>query len=134
MIELKPFVYTFELLVASLLLSIEFPESNVLKTFKFVIQLIKTTTHLMKLFIPTSQKVKAFYCFIFLFFAFSQFTNAQCIAVDDCDGDGILNVDDLDDDNDGVLDTDEGVCTSNPSGNWGVVQLLMCHILIVMEL
>ncbi|TDY59573.1 Ig-like domain-containing protein, partial [Algibacter lectus] len=81
----------------------------------------------MKSFIPTSQKVKAFYCFIFLLFAFTQFTSAQCIAVDDCDGDGILNVDDLDDDNDGVLDTDEGVCTSNPSGNWGGTTVDVSH-------
>ncbi|WP_159018191.1 gliding motility-associated C-terminal domain-containing protein [Algibacter sp. L3A6] len=61
----------------------------------------------MKSCIPTSQKVKTFYCFVFLLFAFSQFTSAQCIAVDDCDGDGILNVDDLDDDNDGILDSVE---------------------------
>jgi gliding motility-associated-like protein len=75
---------------------------------KFVILLINTTTHFMKSFNPTSQKVKTLFCFIFLLFTFTQFTNAQCIAVDDCDGDGILNVNDLDDDNDGILDTDEG--------------------------
>ncbi|AWW29966.1 hypothetical protein DN752_07420 [Echinicola strongylocentroti] len=33
---------------------------------------------------------------------------------DDFDGDGVLNICDLDDDNDGILDTDEGlVCTTN---------------------
>ncbi|MBM1106787.1 hypothetical protein JQC67_11605, partial [Aurantibacter crassamenti] len=38
---------------------------------------------------------------------------------EDIDGDGIANADDLDNDNDGILDTDEGVCIPNQSGNWG---------------
>ncbi|CAM3304688.1 Ig-like domain-containing protein [Zobellia roscoffensis] len=38
---------------------------------------------------------------------------------EDLDGDGIVNADDLDNDNDGILDTDEGVCTPNQSGTWG---------------
>ncbi|MEP3374617.1 MAG: Ig-like domain-containing protein, partial [Maribacter dokdonensis] len=38
---------------------------------------------------------------------------------EDLDGDGIANADDLDNDNDGILDTDEGVCTPNQSGSWG---------------
>ncbi|MGJ8661982.1 MAG: hypothetical protein ACSHXL_08085, partial [Bacteroidota bacterium] len=81
----------------------------------------------MKSCIPTSQKVKTFYCFVFLLFAFTQFTSAQCIAVNDCDGDGILNVDDLDDDNDGILDTDEGLCSPNPSGNWAGTTVNVSH-------
>ena len=38
---------------------------------------------------------------------------------EDFDGDGIVNENDLDNDNDGILDADEGVCTPNQSGNWG---------------
>ena len=45
--------------------------------------------------------------FILLFFISIQF-NAQCVSPTDCDGDGIANISDLDDDNDGILDTDEG--------------------------
>ena len=46
----------------------------------------------------------------------SSIVNAQTIGgvrpVDDFDGDGIINSIDLDDDNDGVLDTDE-YCSSS---------------------
>ena len=38
---------------------------------------------------------------------------------DDYDGDGIANVDDLDNDNDGILDVDEGICTPQQTGVWG---------------
>ncbi|WP_445749799.1 collagen-binding domain-containing protein [Polaribacter sp.] len=34
-------------------------------------------------------------------------SNAQCILANDCDGDGIINSIDLDDDNDGILDSEE---------------------------
>ena len=33
--------------------------------------------------------------------------NAQCVSATDCDGDGVDNATDLDDDNDGILDTEE---------------------------
>ncbi|ADV50090.1 Two component regulator three Y domain-containing protein [Cellulophaga algicola DSM 14237] len=39
-------------------------------------------------------------------------------TAEDPDGDGINNSCDLDDDNDGILDTDEGKCTPSLSGNW----------------
>lgn len=45
--------------------------------------------------------------FIFLLFT-SIAINAQCVSPTDCDGDGIANIIDLDDDNDGILDEDEG--------------------------
>jgi len=44
---------------------------------------------------------------------FHQSAVAQCAdpsPTGDCDGDGVLNQADLDDDNDGILDTDEGEC------------------------
>lgn len=36
---------------------------------------------------------------------------------DDIDGDGIQNYDDIDDDNDGILDVDEGLGDNNPNGD-----------------
>ncbi|MCG8820892.1 hypothetical protein G1K72_08765, partial [Tenacibaculum finnmarkense] len=36
----------------------------------------------------------------------------------DFDGDGIINSVDLDDDNDGILDTDEGFCSDELTGTW----------------
>ena len=45
--------------------------------------------------------------FIILLFT-STTISAQCVTPTDCDGDGIANISDLDDDNDGILDTDEG--------------------------
>ncbi|WP_158977032.1 Ig-like domain-containing protein [Cellulophaga sp. L1A9] len=36
----------------------------------------------------------------------------------DIDGDGVNNSCDLDDDNDGILDTDEGKCTPTTTGSW----------------
>ncbi|MGJ8731689.1 MAG: beta strand repeat-containing protein [Cellulophaga sp.] len=38
----------------------------------------------------------------------------------DTDGDGINNSCDLDDDNDGILDTEEGICTPVQSGSWTI--------------
>lgn len=46
------------------------------------------------------------------FFMVSSMATAQCADTSDtgdCDGDGVLNGVDLDDDNDGILDTDEGL-------------------------
>ncbi|MBG7612288.1 choice-of-anchor A family protein [Polaribacter sp. BAL334] len=45
--------------------------------------------------------------FIITFFMFTFSSNAQCVIANDCDGDGIVNSIDLDDDNDGILDTEE---------------------------
>ncbi|SDF51209.1 Ig-like domain-containing protein [Cellulophaga baltica] len=39
-------------------------------------------------------------------------------TAEDPDGDGINNSCDLDDDNDGILDTDEGKCTPTTTGSW----------------
>ena len=49
-----------------------------------------------------------------LFLAFSSLTyfSAQTGPTDDWDGDGIINQTDLDDDNDGISDINEGLCTS----------------------
>ncbi len=41
-------------------------------------------------------------------------------TAEDPDGDGINNSCDLDDDNDGILDTAENKCTPTPSGNWTI--------------
>ncbi len=53
----------------------------------------------------------------------SNFYNAQCSAIpNDCDGDGILNAADFDDDNDGILDTNEGcgnIVTPENGGTFG---------------
>ncbi|WP_026775192.1 collagen-binding domain-containing protein [Polaribacter sp. Hel_I_88] len=43
-------------------------------------------------------------------------SNSQCVNATDCDGDGIANSIDLDDDNDGILDTDEFNCPPLASG------------------
>ena len=43
----------------------------------------------------------------------------QCVSPTDCDGDGVLDNIDLDDDNDGILDVDEVV--GNSSTSWGLV-------------
>ena len=55
-------------------------------------------------------------CILILFIGISSITNAQTIGgvrpIDDFDGDGIINSIDLDDDNDGVPDTDE-YCSSS---------------------
>lgn len=57
----------------------------------------------------------------FFFIAFTVIGNAQCADITgtgDCDGDGIINANDLDGDNDGILDVDEGknaVLVNNPS-------------------
>jgi len=54
--------------------------------------------------------------FIGLFFIIES-VNAQCAdpsPTGDCDSDLVLNQDDLDDDNDGILDTDEDTCTIAP--------------------
>ncbi|NIF06672.1 hypothetical protein F3J23_14575 [Chryseobacterium sp. Tr-659] len=60
------------------------------------------------------------YCLLFLM-GIPLFTplSAQTGPMDDWDGDGIVNQVDLDDDNDGILDVNEGFCT-NPqaSGLW----------------
>ena len=48
----------------------------------------------------------AIFTFFLLFITIN--SNAQCVSATDCDGDGIANITDLDDDNDGILDTDEG--------------------------
>ncbi|MCD8409984.1 gliding motility-associated C-terminal domain-containing protein [Tenacibaculum finnmarkense] len=57
-------------------------------------------------------------------FVFSSKVTAAAFVVggtgpgDDFDGDGVLNKDDLDDDNDGILDTDEGFCSDELTGTW----------------
>lgn len=48
--------------------------------------------------------------FISIFFLTIFSSNAQCISSTDCDGDGIANSIDLDDDNDGILDINEYSC------------------------
>ena len=53
-----------------------------------------------------SLKKIALFTFFLLFITIN--SNAQCVNATDCDGDGIDNITDLDDDNDGILDTDEG--------------------------
>jgi len=46
--------------------------------------------------------------FVFSLFLMNSFSlKAQCITANDCDGDGIVNSIDLDDDNDGILDVNE---------------------------
>ena len=40
-------------------------------------------------------------------------SNAQCVSATDCDGDGIENAIDLDDDNDGILDCVENGLNNN---------------------
>ncbi|WP_299001166.1 proprotein convertase P-domain-containing protein, partial [uncultured Tenacibaculum sp.] len=42
------------------------------------------------------------------------------LGINDSDGDGIDDVCDLDDDNDGILDVNEGLCTPSQSGSWTV--------------
>ncbi|SEE58745.1 collagen-binding domain-containing protein [Polaribacter dokdonensis] len=55
---------------------------------------------------------------VFLLIFFSTLNiNAQCVNATDCDGDGISNSIDLDDDNDGILDTDEFSCPTVASGS-----------------
>ena len=59
---------------------------------------------------------------IFLLFFASQNLQGQCAdmsGIGDCDGDLILNADDLDDDNDGILDVDEFDCSTGGSLVWG---------------
>ena len=55
-------------------------------------------------------------CFVFVLFSLtSSIGFSQCVGASpttDCDGDGVPNIIDLDDDNDGVFDTDEG-CNSS---------------------
>jgi hypothetical protein len=49
---------------------------------------------------------------LFALFIIPFISSAQCIDpsdTGDCDGDLVLNLEDLDDDNDGILDTDEGL-------------------------
>ncbi|MFT7898587.1 choice-of-anchor L domain-containing protein, partial [Tenacibaculum ascidiaceicola] len=41
-------------------------------------------------------------------------------VLEDTDGDGIADEVDLDDDNDGILDVNEGLCTPSQSGSWTV--------------
>uniref|UniRef100_UPI002FDFB0D0 collagen-binding domain-containing protein n=1 Tax=Polaribacter sp. P097 TaxID=3117398 RepID=UPI002FDFB0D0 len=53
--------------------------------------------------------------FLFIFFSTLN-VNAQCVNATDCDGDGIANSIDLDDDNDGILDIDEFSCPPLASG------------------
>ena len=61
----------------------------------------------------------------FLFLSFFLFLNIQVISAqcgnNDCDGDGIENFADLDDDNDGILDTDEGYVASQEIPNFNSV-------------
>ncbi len=45
---------------------------------------------------------------------------AGTITANDSDGDGINNSCDFDNDNDGIVDADEGKCTPSQSGNWSV--------------
>ena len=52
-------------------------------------------------------KTKLLFLFVFTLF-YTATINSQCVNPTDCDGDGIANISDLDDDNDGILDTDEG--------------------------
>ena len=54
--------------------------------------------------------------FLILLVFSSIYINAQCVNATDCDGDGIVNSIDLDDDNDGILDTDEFSCPTLASG------------------
>jgi choice-of-anchor A domain-containing protein len=44
---------------------------------------------------------------VFFFFLSVSSFSAQCITITDCDGDGVVNSIDLDDDNDGILDCEE---------------------------
>ncbi|MDO6854768.1 hypothetical protein Q4599_14345, partial [Cellulophaga lytica] len=68
---------------------------------------------------PTQDKIE---------FAFSNLVINPCTSgaivgtptENDTDGDGINNSCDLDDDNDGILDTDEGSCTPVQSGAWTI--------------
>ena len=58
---------------------------------------------------------------LILFLLFSSFGHAQCADISysgDCDGDGVINGLDLDNDNDGIYDTDEVDCAS-PAMNSG---------------
>ena len=67
----------------------------------------------MKISLQFFKYKKRLLLFIVSFFlAFSQLLHAQCPGpnANDCDGDGVVNLDDLDDDNDGILDVDEEDC------------------------
>ena len=65
------------------------------------------------IFIRSSIRV----CLLVLFIGISSITNAQTVGgmlpTDDFDGDGIINSIDLDDDNDGVLDSHESICAAS---------------------
>ncbi|MCU7618435.1 hypothetical protein NZ698_14640 [Chryseobacterium sp. PBS4-4] len=55
----------------------------------------------------------------FLIISNFNFYYSQCSAsTNDCDGDGILNAVDLDDDNDGIFDVDESTCTGQFDAGW----------------
>ncbi len=59
-----------------------------------------------------------------IFFGLNETVRSQCADTSpnfDCDGDGILNGVDLDDDNDGLLDTDEYNCPAGSDLVWGSV-------------
>ena len=59
--------------------------------------------------------IKVGICLFFIFFTTS-IVRSQCVTPTDCDGDGIANSIDFDDDNDGILDTDEFSCPPAASG------------------
>lgn len=62
--------------------------------------------------------MKNYYMCVMLMILFSLSANSQCISPTDCDGDGIANELDLDDDNDGILDRDETNCGTSNSGSF----------------
>ncbi|MBG7612449.1 choice-of-anchor A family protein, partial [Polaribacter sp. BAL334] len=66
---------------------------------------MKTPHNNFKLENLNALKNLAFFIIIIFINIFS--TNAQCVTINDCDGDGIVNSIDLDDDNDGILDCEE---------------------------
>ncbi|WP_147678819.1 DUF11 domain-containing protein [Algibacter pacificus] len=57
---------------------------------------------------------------LLLFISFNNTAFSQCTGAEaDCDQDGVVNLSDLDDDNDGILDIDEGICSTDvQSGTW----------------
>ena len=77
---------------------------------------------MLKVNVSQNSNKKLFQILLFILFSFfTQNSRAQCTGpANDCDNDGVVNSQDLDDDNDGILDTDEGYapCTNfigNPS-------------------
>ncbi|PQJ77889.1 collagen-binding domain-containing protein [Polaribacter porphyrae] len=65
---------------------------------------------------PLKFPLKKFLIVLLFTFFYAAYLNAQCVNPTDCDGDGIVNSIDLDDDNDGILDTDEFTCPPLASG------------------